>query len=587
MKTAVYISRGTRANWKRLKSDLSGKLMHGANKTKSEKYFLPDAYFSHRENTSFAEKILFLTKKYHLKREDVIYTGACMLLRQYGIFDKEHVKKVLSLFPAKEETILHKISFPANERDPLGLLYQYLLSEGEKNFSGIYYTPGRMVDRILEGCLLKKDEKFLDPCCGSGSFLLSNIFSSPENICGFDLDPVAVFIARINLLCKFSSHTFFPNIFCCDFLKKKAMNRKEALPVRSLLQTSFSLIATNPPWGGVSPHPEKKGKGEFPETFSAFFTHSFPLLAKNGQMKFLLPASVLKIKKHENLRKYILKNCCLEKIFLPDGDFFTNVMTKSVVIHVKNAPQNHGFFWEQEKGEKTERESIKLDSIYKQKNTHFSCINEEEEKLLAKIRKHKKYDLSSSTFALGLVTGDNKNKVKKECLPGMEKVYTGKEIFPGFLAPAKNFIFYDRKNLQQAAKEEYYRAKEKLVYRFISSKLVFACDDSGSLFLNSANILIPTLPGISIKTLMGLLNSSVLNFYYTLTFGDLKVLKKNLQELPLPFLTEEQDKKLSFLVEKSIEKDKTSHKQLQKEIAFLYGLDEKDLAYLEKREEKQ
>ena len=96
----------------------------------------------------------------------------------------------------------------------------------------------------------------------------------------------------------------------------------------------------------------------------------------------------------------------------------------------------------------------------------------------------------------------------------MEKIYTGKEIKPYFLEQARHYIFYQRQALQQTAKEEYYRAKEKLVYKFISKKLVFAYDNTGSLFLNSANILIPSIPNMSIKTVMAFLNTPLYQFLY-------------------------------------------------------------------------
>ena len=38
--------------------------------------------------------------------------------------------------------------------------------------------------------------------------------------------------------------------------------------------------------------------------------------------------------------------------------------------------------------------------------------------------------LSHSLWALGIVTGDNKNKVKKEKAEGLEPVYAGKQVAP-------------------------------------------------------------------------------------------------------------------------------------------------------------
>ena len=111
-----------------------------------------------------------------------------------------------------------------------------------------------------------------------------------------------------------------------------------------------------------------------------------------------------------------------------------------------------------------------------------------------------------------------------------------------------SYILFDPDNFQQCAKEEYFRAPEKLIYRFIAKYPIVAYDDKQCLCLNSANILIPDLDSISIKSVAALLNSTLYHYYYSLKFSDIKVLKGNLQELPFPKLTKEQDEELSALV---------------------------------------
>ncbi len=75
-----------------------------------------------------------------------------------------------------------------------------------------------------------------------------------------------------------------------------------------------------------------------------------------------------------------------------------------------------------------------------------------------------------------------------------------------------------------------------------------AYDDKQCLCLNSANILIPDLDGITVKSVAALLNSTLYHYYYSMKFSDIKVLKGNLQSLPFPQLTEDQDRELSDLV---------------------------------------
>ena len=156
--------------------------------------------------------------------------------------------------------------------------------------------------------------------------------------------------------------------------------------------------------------------------------------------------------------------------------------------------------------------------------------------------------LSHSLWALGIVTGDNKNKVKKEKAEGLEPVYAGKQVDPFKLQDESSYILFDPENFQQCAKEEFFRAPEKLIYRFIAKYPVVAYDDKQCLCLNSANILIPQLDTISVKSVAALLNSTLYHYYYSLKYSDIKVLKGNLQELPFPRLTKKQDEGLSALV---------------------------------------
>jgi hypothetical protein len=126
--------------------------------------------------------------------------------------------------------------------------------------------------------------------------------------------------------------------------------------------------------------------------------------------------------------------------------------------------------------------------------------------------------------------------------------------------------------MQQATKDEFYRAKEKLIYRFVSSTLCFAYDNTGALTLNSANILIPHVNGCSVKTILALLNSDVLKFYYQKRFGGMKVLKSNLLKLPLPMIDASTDNQLSLLIDSYLQGNCSVDQEIQKIVFDLYKL---------------
>ena len=190
----------------------------------------------------------------------------------------------------------------------------------------------------------------------------------------------------------------------------------------------------------------------------------------------------------------------------------------------------------------------------------FESLSNIDQTIVDKMEKMRHDSLNHSRWALGIVTGNNKEKVKAQCGEGMEPVYVGKEVESFMLKGGSSFIQFAPDSFQQCAKEELYRSTEKLIYRFIAKYPIVAYDDQQRLCLNSANVLIPALDTISTKSAAVLLNSSLYRYYYCLKFSDIKVLKGNLQQLPFPQLTTEQDQLLSALVDDILVNGSDSHK---------------------------
>ena len=223
---------------------------------------------------------------------------------------------------------------------------------------------------------------------------------------------------------------------------------------------------------------------------------------------------------------------------------------------------------------------IEPTSFSNNENNVFCFLSSIDTEIIKQCKEFGKYSLSESIWALGIVTGNNKEKLKSTSADDLEPIYTGKEILPYTLKEPNKFILYDRKSFQQVAKEEYYRAPEKLVYKFISNKLVFAYDNKQRLFLNSANILIPTIPKMNIKTVMALLNSELFSFLYQKMFGEVKILKGNLLQLPFPELSQEQDVRISTLVDSIISGCNDNAEQLQNEIYSIFNLSDEKIKYI-------
>lgn len=565
------ISRATQRNWNRLRIDGRKRLTKRANKRRSTKRILPLEYVSDPAHIPFVRAAADRVRRKKIPLFRAIRFFAAALLKEKGILQKPHVQAVLGESPSEPDDFPAGLAIPEHEWDILGLLYQSMLPEGRKNRNGSYYTPESVAKNMTKDFDFSHGETFLDPCCGSGSFLLALPCHDPERIFGFDNDPLAVFIAKVNLLLRFADREFTPQIFRMNYLGK---NRGNAL-LRGIRRKTFDYIATNPPWGAVSRGARIPGEIRSGESFSRFFVNARRQLNDNGMIRFLFPESLLNVKNHRELRSFLLNRCELKQITLYGGTF-SGVTTRYIdVLCGKHPPTREVYFRDPSGLHRIPADSFRM-------TDSFSFLTHADLEILRKIKAKGRYDLSGSIWALGIVTGDNRNKLKRVPEPGFEPIYTGKEIERYRLRTPENYLLYDRTNLQQIAREEYYRAQEKLVYKFISSKLVFAYDDTGSLFLNSANILIPSVPGMSIKTVLAFLNSALFQFYYSRIFGEVKILKGNLVKLPFPGILPEQNRLFESAANRILAGDDTADEFLQEAIEALYDLTPDQTAYVRK-----
>ena len=207
------VSDATKRNWNKLNADSSTKLTKRANKRLSKKKILPIEYLSNSDNTIFIRNVISLFENNNWNMENMIYSFGISLLEKHNLLEKENVKKILKEMKYKKIKEIMNLEIPTDECDLLGLIYQAIQLEGEKNKKGSYYTSRKVTDNMTNDFDFAHKELFLDPCCGSGAFLLSLNNVKPEQIFGCDRDKIAVMIAKINLLLNSFWRIFF--LFFC------------------------------------------------------------------------------------------------------------------------------------------------------------------------------------------------------------------------------------------------------------------------------------------------------------------------------------------------------------------------------------
>ena len=561
------ISSATQRNWAKLNTADSERLKSRANKSRSKKKIVPDAYIV----SSGLEPLTLEVSNCCGELKDVMYS-LCRAKLNKVRKDNPNVGKFIREYKDCRLIELHAPEDAMNDdgHDWLGYIYQSQLPEGDRNINGQYYTGQGIVQKMLSGIEFMPEQTFLDPCCGGGAFLLNVGAKSLAQLYGVDSDEIAVMICKANLIAKYQDDFIYPHIYHVDYLKTSSIQQDN--PLDGL---KFDYIYTNPPWGVSRLCKYESATVKSGERSSLFLEKSVQFLKDNGSLNFLMPSSILKIKAHNDIRRYILKNTSISEICLYQ-ERFNGVFTDFFSIRVqKTRPMNGQRYTVCKNDEKTE---VEIKEISDQ--AEISLNSSFDDSIIRKIEEKRNDDLSHSAWALGIVTGDNKQKLKKEPFVGGEAIYTGKDITPFTIGEPSNFILFDRSQLQQCAKEELYRCSEKLVYKFISKSLCFAYDNRQRLFLNSANILIPDVQGMTAKTVMAFLNSELFSFYYSKRFADIKILKGNLECIPFPKISEEQDRNIMKLIDNIPENRELAIKEINREIFSIYGFKKEEINHI-------
>jgi site-specific DNA-methyltransferase (adenine-specific) len=167
--------------------------------------------------------------------------------------------------------ILKRLSSEHVCLESLGEEYQRALSDAYKNKEGVYYTPGSIVaDLFREPDCDVSSKRFCDPCCGSGNFIMRalDLGFKPENLYGYDTDPVAIAITKRRIFERTSYRS--GNIVRKDFLHVAAAST----------DMFFDFVYTNPPWGKTLAKNEKALYGSLfyasksLDTSALFFLHA-------------------------------------------------------------------------------------------------------------------------------------------------------------------------------------------------------------------------------------------------------------------------------------------------------------------------
>jgi type I restriction enzyme M protein len=221
--------------------------------------------------------------------------------------------------------------------------------------AGQFRTPRHIIDFIVDVLNPTKNDKILDPACGTAGFLVSSynhileqhdgindsgIKEKPltpderkklmQNLQGYDIDPTMVRIAQVNMyLHQFKN----PQIFQYDSLTSEER-----------WDDKFDVILANPPFmspkGGIKPH--NKFGLESNRSEVLFVNYIVNHLRPKGRAGIIVPEGIIFQggKAYKELRKGLVQNGLTAVVSLPGGVFqpYSGVKT-SILIFDKEVSQ--------------------------------------------------------------------------------------------------------------------------------------------------------------------------------------------------------------------------------------------------------
>lgn len=211
--------------------------------------------------------------------------------------------------------------------------YEKLLDSAYKKENGIFYTDVELAQKIIDFLNIPKDAIIIDPCCGTGNFLVSANHLGYEFVYGADIDKSAVMMIKKDY-----------GIDTVKAIDTLANSGQEVLK-KFKIKKPIDFVIGNPPYAPMIKDIVidtsdylflRSVKDSGSNLFVAALYRAFELVKPNGTISYIIPKNFLHVASYAMLRKMILNEKRIVSI-IDIGAYFKNVRGEQIVLTLENS----------------------------------------------------------------------------------------------------------------------------------------------------------------------------------------------------------------------------------------------------------
>ena len=231
--------------------------------------------------------------------------------------------------------------------------YEKSLEANYKKDNGIFYTDIELSEKIIEFLSIPSGAVIMDPCCGTGSFVLAAKEMGFSSVYGADIDKKAIELSK--------KEYGIENLKVIDTLA----NSSDVILKHFKLKEPVDFVIGNPPYAPMSTDIVidttdylflRNVKDSGSNLFVAALYRAFELAKTGGIISYIIPKNLLHVASYGLLRRTILNEKKIISI-VDIGRYFKNVRGEQIILTLQNsfAEDNNIKFYKYENSEFLEK----------------------------------------------------------------------------------------------------------------------------------------------------------------------------------------------------------------------------------------